>query len=76
MRFKSDWREILRKAWSVRFNLFNAVCVGLGSGIFGLTMDWPPHWVAAFVIACVLFQLAPILARILWQADFHPKDDD
>lgn len=74
MKLISDWHRVLTRAWSVKFNLFNALCSGLLTGIWGFTMGWEWYWVTLFVLGAVALSLAPILARILWQDDFHADE--
>ncbi len=76
MRLVDDWKRILTRWWSVRFQLIQAVGVGLLSGIYGYTMGWGLGLATLFCAACVVFSCAGILARIIWQRDFHPEDSD
>ena len=76
MKLHPDWRRILARSWSVRFQLIQAVGVGLLTGIYGYTMNWTLGLATAFCLACVGFSCMGILARVLWQKDFHPEDDD
>lgn len=76
MRIRTDWWLILTRAYSVRFNLFNALCQGILWGTGALGLGFEPPVVAVFVVGCVLLNTAPILARIMWQPDFHTPDDD
>ena len=74
MRLVPDWRRILRRSWSVRFQLVQAIGVGLLTGVYGYTMGWSLAGGTAFCLACVGFSCMCIWARIIWQADFHPDD--
>jgi hypothetical protein len=76
MRLVDDWKRVLTRSWAVRFQLFNTFCQGLlwGTGALGLGFSAP--MVAGFVVACVLLNSGPILARIVWQKDFHCEDED
>ena len=74
MRLVDDWRRILARSWSVRFQLIQAVGVGLLSGVFGYTLGWASWTATAFCVLCVACSCAGIVARIVWQSDFHPDD--
>ena len=76
MRWLPNWRFVLERSWSVRFQLVQAFGVGLLTGIYGYTMGWPLWLGTLFCLASVAFSCMGIVARILWQPDFHPEACD
>jgi hypothetical protein len=72
MRLVDNWRKVLERSWSVRFQLIQAVGVGLLTGIYGYTMGWELWLGTLFCLASVAFSCMGIVARIIWQKDFHP----
>jgi hypothetical protein len=76
MRLIDDWKRVLRRGLSVRFNLFNAFCQGVLWGTTGFTMGWSVEMTVGFVVLCVGLSLAPIGARILWQRDLHGDEPE
>ena len=66
-----EWRAVLLRAWSVRFNLIDAAFTGIAAGfyVFG---DSLPHGV--FFAISIFLSMASILARILWQPKLHCED--
>ncbi len=71
MKLVEGWDRILTRAWSVRFNLIDALFTGIAAGfyVFG---DSLPH--GLFFTVSIFLSMASILARILWQPDFHTSD--
>lgn len=76
MKLVTNWKRILVRSWSVRFQIIQAVGVGLLTGIYGYTMGWTMLWATVFCLLAVLFSCMGIIARIIWQKDFHPEDGD
>ena len=62
-----NWRRVLRRAWSVRFNVLTAV---LCAAEVGMQIWAPSHggWAAG---AAALTSLAANLARIVLQTSVH-----
>lgn len=74
MKLVDDWKRVLKRSWSVRFNIIAAVCQGLLWGTSGLWVGLEPRVIAAFVVACVALNVAPIAARVIWQPNMRPED--
>ena len=64
MRIKSNWRDILRRAWSVRFMVLAAVFDGLAA-VWFVMVDTVPT--ASFMMIGVALNVAGVLARIVKQ---------
>lgn len=75
VRLRSDWRTILRRAWSVRLILLASLLTGLEAALpFLPEMTYlPPGTLAA--IASVVTGLA-LLARVVAQRDMGDKSDE
>ncbi len=76
MKLVPNWRRILIRSWSVRFQLVQAIGVGMLTGIYGYTMGWSTGLASLFCAACVAFSCMGIVARVLFQKEFHPEDPD
>lgn len=75
MRLRSDWRDILRKAWSVRLIVLATVLTGLEAALpFLPEIAYLPAGTLAG-IASVVTGLA-LLARIVAQRDMEDKRDE
>jgi hypothetical protein len=66
MRLHDNWREILRKAWSIRFAIL-AMVFSIMREIVPLYADLLPRHV--FAILTVVALLGVLVARIIWQKD-------
>ena len=65
MQAVSDWREVLKHAWSVRLMLVSALLNGLAAALmFGQFLPIPP---LAFFILTLVVNVAAILARFIAQ---------
>ena len=71
MRLRSDWRVILRKAWSVRLMLLSAALNGLAAVWFVLS-DNVPEWLV--LVGGVLLPVAALVARLIDQP--RMRDDE
>lgn len=60
-----DWKEISRKAWSMRFMAITAVCAGAGAVLAFVTPDMIPLW-AIFALV-TFFTLAGLVSRVMDQ---------
>lgn len=71
MRLYDDWRQILRKAWSVRFMLLAGLLTGCEAVIQITGVHWLPGpvWLRS-VIVLVLIGGA-FVARLVAQKDFQ-----
>lgn len=73
MQLVNDWKTLVRKAWSLRWN-FVAFVIDGGSLVFylllGIVVPW---WVTLFVLGCIL---AAMVSRIIYQPNMRPKSDD
>ena len=73
MNLISNWEEVLRKAWSVKFGILAAVLGGMEA--FFLTMEdnmlgAPPGFFAGLAAMCAT---GAVLARIFDQPNIAPK---
>lgn len=69
MRLHPDWKRILRKAWSVKFNIIATVFGGLEVSVAIYQPTSIPHGVFAGIAA--LITVAANISRILAQKEFH-----
>ncbi|MBU2533344.1 MAG: hypothetical protein KKB37_11425 [Alphaproteobacteria bacterium] len=73
MKLHRQWRRIVRHAWSVRFWLAAALCVGLEHALPLLAGNG--FWSAGvFAALAELFGIAGLIARFLAQKEF--EDDE
>lgn len=68
MKLYPNWRDILRKAWSVRLMLVAALLSGIEVAvpIFYTAADFPP---GVFAAASAMVTAAALVARIVAQKD-------
>lgn len=71
MQLVSDWRRILRRAWSVRFMLLAVALNGLGAVWFALSDHVP---IKLFIAGGVIVPLLAFISRIIHQPGV--RDDD
>lgn len=64
MRLLTDWRKILRSAWSVRLALLSAILGAVEIGVQFWAVTNPTPW---FAMASALTSLAAAIARIVAQ---------
>lgn len=72
VRLRSDWRVILRKAWSVRLMLLSAALNGLAAVWFVLS-DNVPEWL--FLVGGVLLPVAALVASLIDQPKMRHDDE-
>lgn len=72
MRVLSDWRWLLRRAWSVRLALLAAVLSAIEIFVQLLAATRPTPW---FAMAAALTSLAAALARIVAQPHATPPKE-
>jgi hypothetical protein len=67
MRLVEDWRTVLRKAWSVKFNVAAAIC---GGGEIAVQI-WQPTSIRPGVFAGIAFivSIAATAARVMAQKE-------
>jgi hypothetical protein len=67
MRLYSNWRWIVRKAWSIRLILFAGLLTGTEAVLSAFGADWlpVPHWVRMLIIMAVMG--GAFVARIVAQ---------
>lgn len=64
MQLVTEWRSILKKAWSIRLILASTVLCG-ADFVLGLVLpDHPPIWLVAFA---GLLNIGAAISRIVWQ---------
>lgn len=68
----SDWRHILRKAWSVRLMVLAAVLAGCEAVLPLFTPDKPSIWFALLTFAVVC---GALVARFVAQPSIHDGDE-
>lgn len=64
MKLLSDWKRILRKAWSVRLALLSSV---LSASEFAMQYLAPEHASGAFALTAGVVSLAAAVARLVAQ---------
>ena len=67
----TDWRKVLRKAWSVRLMLLAAVLAGVEALLPLFTPREPSAWFALLTFAVVC---GALLARFVAQPRMHDGD--
>lgn len=67
----SDWRRVLRRAWSVRFMVLAVALNGLGAVWFALADHVP---IKLFVAGGVIVPVLALASRLIHQPGM--KDDD
>ena len=67
-RLANDWRNILRRAWSIRFNAL-ATLFGVAEGLVPMYVDAMPRGVFALVSAALAF--GGMIARVIAQKDMQ-----
>lgn len=72
MRLRSDWRLILRKAWSVRLMLLATALNGLAAVWFVLS-DNVPEWL--FLVGGICIPIAALVARLIDQPRMRNDDE-
>ena len=71
MKLISNWHDLLRKAWSVRFIAAAFVCdvIGIGLAVAGATGVQESPWQSITLqIVGALFNLAAFIARLTYQS--------
>lgn len=69
MKLIPEWKQILKKAWSVRFLALAGLLTGCEL-ILPLYVESLPREV--FIIAIIFVSIAGIISRVVSQATFHP----
>ena len=69
--FVHDWKQVLRRAWSVRFMLLAVALNGLGAVWFALADHVP---IKLFIAGGVLVPLLALTARLVHQPGLHNDD--
>ena len=72
MRLVSDWRLILRKAWSVRLMLLATALNSLAAVWFVLS-DNVPEWL--FLVSGICIPMAALVARLIDQPRMRHDDE-
>ena len=70
MKLISNWRALLRRAWSVRFIAASFACdvIGIGLAVAGATGVQESPWQSITLqIVGALFSLAAFIARLTYQ---------
>jgi peptidoglycan/LPS O-acetylase OafA/YrhL len=71
MKLLADWRQLLRRAWSVRLALLAAVLGAVDIGVQFLAATRPDPWIAMGAALC---SLASAVARIVAQPKSFEHD--
>ena len=66
LRLLPDWKRVLRKAWSVKFNLISSVVGGVAAALPAFADRIPPTW---FLSLCAVLPLAALAFRLLDQSE-------
>ncbi len=66
MKFKDDWKHIIRKAWSVRLMAAAAVLSGVEVALPFFAADLPQ---GVFAVASAVVTAAALVARVVAQRD-------
>jgi hypothetical protein len=64
MNLVPNWKRVLRRAWSVKFNLLASVLTGFAAALPVLMDKMPPVW---FLLLCAVVPLAAAVARLVDQ---------
>lgn len=70
MALLSDWRRVLKRAWSVRLIALSILLSAAEVGLSVFTDD-PPIPRATFAVLAMAVTLAAAVARLLAQPDMH-----
>lgn len=68
MKLVQDWRQVLRRAWSVRFSLLATALTGAAAALPVFMDRVPPTW---FLLLCTFIPLAAAVARLVDQPKMH-----
>lgn len=64
MKLITDWKRVLRRAWSVKFSLLATALTGVAAALPVFMDRVPPTW---FLLLCTLVPLAAAVARLVDQ---------
>ena len=67
MKLDTDWRQILRRAWSVRLMLLAALLTGCEAIITVAGIDWVPLPVWARLVVVFIVIAAAFVSRLIAQ---------
>jgi hypothetical protein len=67
----SDWRRILRRAWSIRFGILAALLAAAEVVVPLLATSFPPH---VFAVAAAISAIAGVVSRIILQRKLRGDD--
>lgn len=62
-----NWRDVLRRAWSVRLAIFAGLLEGLAVAVFFADPSWFPVSPVTFVVVAGLLNCAAPIVRIIAQ---------
>lgn len=71
-----EWKQVLKKAWSMRLWAASAVC-GIGASVVPFIQDKQTSlgMVVVLSILGTVFSIGGMVARIVLQKEFHLDDD-
>lgn len=75
MKLVANWRKVLTRAWSARFSMLSCVFSGLAAGIWVLLDEHSPIFTISFILGSLVLSTGALVARIVWQKDFHPDEE-
>jgi hypothetical protein len=78
MKLIDNWKDVLTKAWSVKFGMLGGLfyvvnaLIDLG-GVLPYLQDYLPP--KTFLVLALVCALAGFISRFFKQPDLHPKED-